>query len=145
MVKELDCNRLVCWFIGLSIDGPIWDHSTLTKNRDWLLEGDIDRRFLAEAVDQAREPKRLPDEPLSVDGTLGAVILQEPRPGPQGCWEHVRRTAVESANRRPTTSTMHAFFVLIDALRSRAPDPRNAPGASNSLRNPNPLRSSEGQ
>src|ERR1700745_3825144 len=34
LCEQLDYNLLFCWFVGLSIDEPIWDHSSFTKNRD---------------------------------------------------------------------------------------------------------------
>src|SRR3954452_16548374 len=34
------------WFVGLSIEAPVWDVRVFTKNRDRLLEGDIAHGFL---------------------------------------------------------------------------------------------------
>jgi IS5 family transposase len=70
LVEQIDYNLLFRRFIGLSMDDPVWDHSTFTKNRDRLLEADIARRFFREVVDQARRAKLLSDEHFSVDGTL---------------------------------------------------------------------------
>jgi transposase len=70
LVEQVDYNLLFRWFIGLSMDDPVWDHSTFTKNRDRLLEADIARRFFSEVVAQARTAKLLSDEHFSVDGTL---------------------------------------------------------------------------
>jgi len=39
LCEQLDYNLLFRWFVGLSIDEPIWDHSSFTKNRDRLIEG----------------------------------------------------------------------------------------------------------
>jgi Transposase domain (DUF772) len=33
-MKQLDHNRLFCWFVGLAMDAPAWDASTLSKSRD---------------------------------------------------------------------------------------------------------------
>src|SRR6202522_3070898 len=38
LCEQLDYNLLFRWFVGLSIDEPIWDHSSLQKNRDRVLE-----------------------------------------------------------------------------------------------------------
>ena len=43
LCEQLDYNLLFRWFIGLSMDDPVWDHSTFSKNRDRLLESDIAR------------------------------------------------------------------------------------------------------
>src|SRR6185312_7960669 len=41
LCEQLDYNLLFRWFVGLSIDEPIWDHSSFTKNRDRLIEAKI--------------------------------------------------------------------------------------------------------
>ena len=38
LCEQLDYNLLFRWFVSLSVDEPIWDHSTFTKNRDRLIE-----------------------------------------------------------------------------------------------------------
>lgn len=70
LCEQLDYNLLFRWFVGLSVDDPVWDHSTFTKNRDRLLESDIARRFFEAIVSQARAQGLTSDEHFSVDGTL---------------------------------------------------------------------------
>jgi transposase len=70
LMEQLDYNLLFRWFIGLSMDAPVWDASTFSKNRDRLLEGDVARRFLAAVVSQPRVKALMSDEHFSVDGTL---------------------------------------------------------------------------
>ena len=41
LMEQLDYNLLFRWFVGLSIDAPVWDASTFSKNRDRLLDGDV--------------------------------------------------------------------------------------------------------
>ena len=50
LMEELDYNVLYRWFVGLSLDDPIWDATTFTKNRDRLLDGDIADAFFAEVL-----------------------------------------------------------------------------------------------
>ena len=38
LMEQLDYNLLFRWFVGLSVDEPVWDHSTFTKNRERLIE-----------------------------------------------------------------------------------------------------------
>lgn len=38
LMEQLDYNLLFRWFAGLSIDEPVWNHSTFSKNRERLLE-----------------------------------------------------------------------------------------------------------
>jgi transposase len=58
-----------CWFVGLGIGEPAWDHSTFSKNRDRLLEGAIASRLNA-ILAQPRINRLLSTEYFSVDGTL---------------------------------------------------------------------------
>ena len=36
LVEQLDYNLLFRWFVGLSADARVWDHSTFSQNRDRL-------------------------------------------------------------------------------------------------------------
>jgi hypothetical protein len=40
-MEQLDYNFLFRWFVGLSIDDPVWDVTVFTKNRDRLLKGKV--------------------------------------------------------------------------------------------------------
>ena len=70
LMERLDDDLLFRWFVGLGIDDPAWDHSTFSKNRDRLLEGDIAAKFLAAVLAQPRVKRLLSTEHFSVDGTL---------------------------------------------------------------------------
>lgn len=70
LMDQVDFNILFRWFVGLSMDTPVWDHSTFTKNRDRLLESEIARIFFAKVVERARRKRFLSDEHFTVDGTL---------------------------------------------------------------------------
>src|SRR4028119_165120 len=70
LMERLDTDLLFRWFVGLGIDDPVWDHSTFSKNRDRLLEGDIAARFLSAVLAQPRVKRLLSTEHFSVDGTL---------------------------------------------------------------------------
>ena len=41
LMEQLDYNLLFRWFVGLSMDDPVWDPTVFTKNRERLLRGDI--------------------------------------------------------------------------------------------------------
>jgi transposase len=70
LMERLDFDLLFRWFAGLGIDDPVWDHSTFSKNRERLLQGDVAARFLAEMLNQPQVRRLLSDEHFSVDGTL---------------------------------------------------------------------------
>jgi len=70
LMDRLEFDLLFRWFVGLGVDDPVWDHSTFSKNRDRLLEGDIAAKFLAAVLSQPRVKRLLLSEHFSVDGTL---------------------------------------------------------------------------
>ena len=70
LMEELDYSVLYRWFVGLSLDDPIWDATTFTKNRDRLLDGDIADAFFAEVLAAITQEGLLSDEHFTVDGTL---------------------------------------------------------------------------
>lgn len=70
LMEQLDYNLLFRWFVGLSMDAPVWDASTFSKNRDRLLAGEVAAEFLSAVVTQPRVSALLSDEHFSVDGTL---------------------------------------------------------------------------
>jgi transposase len=70
LMERLEFDLLFRWFVGIGIDDPAWDHSTFSKNRDRLLEGDVAAQFLAAVLAQPRVKRLLSSEHFSVDGTL---------------------------------------------------------------------------
>lgn len=70
LIEQLQYNLLFRWFVGLSMDDPIWDATTFTKNRDRLLAGDIATAFFAEVLAEAEGAGLVSDEHFTVDGTL---------------------------------------------------------------------------
>ena len=70
LMEEIDYSVLYRWFVGLSMDEPIWSPTTFSKNRDRLLESDIASAFFDAVLCQAREAGLLSDEHFTVDGTL---------------------------------------------------------------------------
>ncbi len=70
LIERLEFDLLFRWFVGLGVDDPAWDHSTFSKNRDRLLEGEIAARFLTAVLAQPRVKRLLSTDHFSVDGTL---------------------------------------------------------------------------
>jgi transposase len=68
LMEQLEYNLLFRWFVGLSIDEPIWDATVFTKNRDRLLNSDVARSFFQRVVERAQG--LMSDEHFTVDGTL---------------------------------------------------------------------------
>ena len=70
LMEQITYNMMFRWFVGLSMDAPVWDVTVFTKNRDRLLAGDIARGFLAAILVNPKVKPLLSDEHFSVNGTL---------------------------------------------------------------------------
>ena len=70
LMEELDYSVLYRWFVGLSLDDPVWDATTFTKNRDRWLDGDVADAFFGEVVAAIKAEGLMSDEHFTVDGTL---------------------------------------------------------------------------
>ena len=68
LMEQLNYNLLFRWFVGLSMDDPIWDATVFTKNRDRLLNQEIARSLFRRVVERAHG--LMSDEHFTVDGTL---------------------------------------------------------------------------
>ena len=65
--ERMLCEQLDYNLIGLSMDDPVWDHSTFSKNRDRLLESDIARGLFDAILAQAEARDLTSDEHFTVD------------------------------------------------------------------------------
>src|SRR5271154_6706520 len=70
LMEKVSYNMLFRWFIGLSMDAPVWDVTVFTKNRERLLEGDVAVGFLLAVMGDPAVAGLLSSEHFSVDGTL---------------------------------------------------------------------------
>jgi transposase len=70
LMEQLQYNLLFRWFVGLSMDDPVWDATTFSKNRERLLDGEVADAFFREVLAQAEEAGLVSDEHFTVDGTL---------------------------------------------------------------------------
>ena len=70
LMERMEFDLLFRWFVGLGVDDPAWDHSTFSKNRDRLLQGEIAGKFLRAIVSQPKVKRLLSSDHFSVDGTL---------------------------------------------------------------------------
>ena len=69
-MDRLEFDLLFRWFVGIGVDDAAWDHSTFSKNRERLLEGDIAAKLLSAVLAQPRVKRLLSTDHFSVDGTL---------------------------------------------------------------------------
>ena len=70
LMERMEFDLLFRWFVGLGVDEAAWDHSSFTKNRDRLLEGDIAAKFLRAVLAQPKVKRLISTDHFSVDGTL---------------------------------------------------------------------------
>ena len=70
LALQIEYNLLYRWFVGLTLDEAVWDHSTFTANRDRLLNETITRIFFGRVRGLAEWQGLMSDEHFSVDGTL---------------------------------------------------------------------------
>jgi transposase len=70
LMERMEFDLLFRWFVGLGVDEPAWDHSSFSKNRDRLLQGEIAAKFLAAVMAQPKVKRLLSSDHFSVDGTL---------------------------------------------------------------------------
>lgn len=112
LVEQLEYNLLFRWFVGLSVDEPVWDHSTFSKNRDRLLAADIARELFEAIVEQARMADLLSDEHFSVDGTMIQAWAShrsfQPKDGPGGSGGAGGRNSTREFHGEQRTNDTHA-------------------------------------
>src|SRR5438132_10574516 len=104
LMEQLDYNLLFRWFVGLSQDAAVWDVTVFTKNREWLIAGDIAAQFMAAVLKQDRVKTLLSDDHFSVDGTLieawPSMMSFRPKDGSGGPPAPARNRARDAPRRR---------------------------------------------
>ena len=70
LMEQTQYNLLFRWFIGLSMDDPVWVPTVFTKNRERLIAHDAVIELFNEVLAIARKNDWLSGEHFSVDGTL---------------------------------------------------------------------------
>jgi len=112
LMEQMDYNLLYRWFVGLTMDEPVWDASTFSANRERLLNQDMAREFFSRVLALAQWRGLTSDEHFSVDGTLIQAWAShksfkpkdggDPPPGPGG------RNAEVDFKREKRTNAIHA-------------------------------------
>ena len=119
LMERLEFDLLFRWFVGLGVDDPVWDHSTFSKNRDRLLEGEIAAKLLAAVLAQPRVKRLLSSDHFSVDGTLieawASVKSFRPKGGKGGDGESGGRNAVADFRGQKRSNETHASTTDPDA------------------------------
>jgi len=69
LMEQLQYDLLFRWFVGLSLDDPVWN-VTVTRTPERLLRGDVAEAFFQRVLELAQAEGLLSDEHFSVDETL---------------------------------------------------------------------------
>ncbi len=68
--EQLDYNLLFRWFLDMNLIENIFDHSVFSKNRERLMQHEVERLFFDAVVGQAHSLGLMSEERFTVDGTL---------------------------------------------------------------------------
>jgi transposase len=68
--EMVDYHILFRWFLDMSLDEPVFDHSTFSQNSERLRTHEAAQKFFDAVVQYARREGLLSDEHFTVDGTL---------------------------------------------------------------------------
>jgi IS5 family transposase len=95
--------------VGLSLDDPVWDHSTFSKNRERLIASDVAAAFFGRILRQATAAGLISDEHFTVDGTLieawASLKSWRPKEGPPPPATGGRNPEVNFRGERRTNAT----------------------------------------
>ena len=69
LVEQNNYNLLLRWFVGLSIEDAVWNHSVFSKNRDRMIEHAVVIELFNATVNMARAKDLLSGGQFNVDGT----------------------------------------------------------------------------
>lgn len=70
LCEQIEFNAMFRWFVGLDWDDKVFDHSTLSRNRERLFGSGAAEALLGEVVRMAKSRRLLESDRLVVDGTL---------------------------------------------------------------------------
>jgi len=86
LVEQIHYNFLYRWFLGMSLEEKVWDHSSFSTNQERLIGSDVAAEFLARVLAQAERKHLLSREHFTVDGTLieawASIKSFKPKDGP---------------------------------------------------------------
>ena len=121
LMEQTQYNLLFRWFIGLSMDDPVWVPTVFTKNRERLIEHDAVIELFNEVLAIANKNDWLSGEHFSVDGTLIS------KPGPATRVSRARAAATmtreTSKARAAATTPTNRPPMLMHAYTARATQP----------------------
>ena len=108
LVEQIHYNFLFRWFLGMSLDEKVWDHSSFSQNNDRLIGSEVAAEFLSRILAQAERKRLLSREHFTVDGTLieawASIKSFKPKDGPPSAGGG-RNDAVDFKGQKLTNDT----------------------------------------
>jgi transposase len=109
IVEHIHYNFLFRWFLGMSLDEVVWDHSSFTKNQERLIGSDVAAEFLSRILAFAKRKHLLSREHFTVDGTLieawASVKSFKPKDGPPSTGGGGRNETIDFRGKKLTNDT----------------------------------------
>lgn len=109
LVEQIHYNFLFRWFLGMSLEEKVWDHSSFTQNNDRLIGSDAAAEFLSRILAQAERKRLLSREHFTVDGTLieawASIKSFKPKDGPPSAGGCGRNDAVDFKGKKLANDT----------------------------------------
>src|SRR5262249_41906691 len=122
---RLPCRILFRFFLDLNLDEDAFDASSFAKNKAWLLDADVARRFFEGVVRQAQAARLLSADHFTVDGTLLEAWASLKSFRPRDERHRDRRPPDDPGNPtvnfhgEPRTNATHRSLTDLDALLTR--------------------------
>lgn len=109
LVEQIHYNFLFRWFLGMSLDEKVWDHSSFSTNQDRLIGSEVAAEFLSRVLAQAKRKQLLSKEQFTVDGTLieawASVKSFKPKDGPPSAGGGGRNETVDFKGKKLKNDT----------------------------------------
>ena len=105
LMDRIEFDLLFRWFPGPGVDGPVWDATTFTKNRERLLAGEMVVRFLAIMLARPKIRALLSTEHVSV--LRSAAQHVRGNPATRSAAAHCRSPSADRSSELGRTSCVH--------------------------------------
>lgn len=112
LVEQIHYNFLFRWFLGMSLEEKVWDHSSFSTNQERLIGSDIAAEFLSRVLAQAKRKHLLSREQFTVDGTLieawasvKSIKPKDPNDGPPSAGSGGRNKDVDFKGKKLKNDT----------------------------------------
>ena len=114
-MKQMRYNLLFRWFVGLSLEDCVWNHSVFSENRDRLFENEVIEPFFTEVMQLTNRQNLLSKKHLSVDGTLIQAWASQESFRPKNGSENQMNATPRPTGKERRAATTHTSTTDADA------------------------------